>query len=111
LCTSCHGLETVTHARNTPRSWKPLVDDMIARGGTGTDDQAQLIVDYLSRNFGVPVNVNTATDKQLQEGLDATATESAAIIKNRPYKELGDLLRVPGANAEKLRQMSANITF
>ena len=111
LCGSCHGVDTVTHARNTPKGWKQTVDDMFARGAAGSDDEAGLIVNYLARNFGQKVNVNKASEKELQDGLALAPAEAQAIVKARPFKALDEVLKVSGVNAEKLREASTNIVF
>jgi hypothetical protein len=52
VCTPCHGLENVVRARMTKERWGQVVDDMISRGATATDTEADQIVDYLAANFG-----------------------------------------------------------
>ena len=52
VCTPCHGLENVVRARMTKERWGRVVDDMISRGATATDTEADQIVDYLAANFG-----------------------------------------------------------
>lgn len=49
-----------------------------------------------------PVNLNTATSQQLQAIKGIGKTIAARIIIHRPYRELQDLLRVPGIGEKKL---------
>jgi quinoprotein glucose dehydrogenase len=51
VCTMCHGLGTVTAAGRAPDGWAYVVNEMIGLGAPIDDDQAQAIVDYLSRDF------------------------------------------------------------
>jgi quinoprotein glucose dehydrogenase len=51
VCTMCHGLGTVTATGRAPDAWAYVVNEMIGLGAPIDDDQAQAIVDYLSRDF------------------------------------------------------------
>ena len=51
VCTMCHGLGTVTQTGRAPDAWAYVVNEMIGLGAPIDDDQAQAIVDYLSRDF------------------------------------------------------------
>ncbi|MEX2302225.1 MAG: pyrroloquinoline quinone-dependent dehydrogenase [Bryobacterales bacterium] len=48
----CHGIEIVTSQRMGRAEWKTVVDVMIARGATGTNEDWRLILDYLSKHLG-----------------------------------------------------------
>jgi len=51
-CTTCHGLGTVTAAEGrSSEAWTFVVNEMIGLGAPVTDEQAEAIVDYLSRDF------------------------------------------------------------
>jgi cytochrome c5 len=51
-CTRCHGSETTTGAAKTAQRWESTVDRMIAKGAELTDAEAQVLVDYLTENYG-----------------------------------------------------------
>jgi mono/diheme cytochrome c family protein len=51
-CISCHALKVVTAKRASKEQWSALVDQMISRGADLNDDEVEIIVDYLARNFG-----------------------------------------------------------
>jgi glucose dehydrogenase len=51
VCTACHGLETITASGRSREAWAVVVNEMIGLGAAATDDQAQAIIDYLSRDF------------------------------------------------------------
>src|SRR6202011_1408290 len=68
MCKPCHGLESVMRTRKTKDRWGDVVDDMVSRGATGTDDEIEQVIDYLSANFSGParkVNVNKAAAAEL----------------------------------------------
>src|SRR5437773_1586986 len=58
LCGTCHEVEAVIASRRTRIGWERSVDDMIARGAKGSDDEMDAVVEYLATYFG-KTNVNT----------------------------------------------------
>lgn len=51
-CTACHALTQVTTQLHTQPQWADIVDQMVARGATVSDDDYPLIVRYLGEHFG-----------------------------------------------------------
>ena len=51
FCTTCHGMQSETASGRTPEAWKATVDAMIGMGADPTEEQAMIIVDYLSHTF------------------------------------------------------------
>ncbi len=51
-CVSCHALKVVTAKRASKEQWSALVDQMISRGADLNDDEVEVVVDYLAKNFG-----------------------------------------------------------
>jgi competence protein ComEA len=114
LCGNCHGLATIVGLRRTKAGWQTSVDDMAARGATGTDEEFDTVVEYLVRYLG-KVNVNTASSKELQEVVDISAKEADAIVKyrtaNGAFKDLDALEKVPDIDAKKLAERKDRIAF
>ena len=52
VCGSCHDADIVAAQKHTKEGWQGVVDEMIARGASVTDDEAKVIVTYLTKNFG-----------------------------------------------------------
>ena len=79
---------------------------MIDAGATGTDDEFNQIVDYLTEHFPKQVNVNKASSAVLASGLGIEAKDADAIVacreKNGNYRTMDDLKKVPGIDAAKL---------
>ena len=115
MCTNCHGLDQVTSARYSKKYWGSVVDDMVSRGAEGSDEDVNVVIDYLSRNFGKPVNINTATAKEIETGLSFTAAQSEALVKYRTekgaFKSYEELRKVPGLNNYLLEEQKKNIVF
>jgi len=52
ICGECHDLGVGTGNPRTRAQWAAVVEDMAAMGAAGTKAELQLVVDYLSANFG-----------------------------------------------------------
>jgi competence protein ComEA len=114
VCTGCHELDVVTTNRFTKTVWQQTVDDMISRGANASDDEVTELVAYLTKNYG-QLNINTATQPQLQDTLGLTEKEAQAIItyreKNGAIKNFDELKSVPGVSAEKLQAKRNMIAY
>jgi competence protein ComEA len=87
---------------------------MIARGAEGSESDMSAVVAYLTKYFG-KLNVNTASQQQLQEMLGLAEKEAQAIIayrdKNGKIKDFEQLKSVPGVSVEKLQEKRSLIAF
>jgi competence protein ComEA len=119
MCTSCHGVESIVRARNSRERWGEVVDDMVSRGAQGTDEEIEMVIDYLAANFSKTVaqkvKVNKAPATDLASGLSISAKEADAIVGFRtdhgPFKELDDLKKVPGIDAKKVESWRHRVDF
>jgi mono/diheme cytochrome c family protein len=50
-CGKCHSLDKATSKKKTPDAWATTVLRMMKNGATITDDEAKLIMDYLSETY------------------------------------------------------------
>ena len=114
-CGGCHGADIVIGQTGTRDVWQDTIDSMRGRGATGSDDDFKTIVDYLTKYFGVPVNVNQATAKDMASNLVITTDEAAAIVKYRTdngnFKGYSDLSKVQGLDITKLDPIKSRIKF
>ena len=114
-CSRCHGLEVVTSKRNTAEGWSAVVDDMVARGAEGSEDDFELIVKYLAAHFGPKVNVNKADEKELSAVLEISSGDAQAIVRYREttgnFKDWADLAKVPHIDLKKLESEKDRIEF
>ena len=105
LCGTCHEPERGTSSRRTRDQWLQTVNQMVARGAQGTDDDLMAVVEYLTREHGrVNVNLASAADIALVIGL--TPAEGAAIVEHRrergTFDDAAAVERVTGIDARKL---------
>jgi mono/diheme cytochrome c family protein len=67
-CISCHALKVVTAKRASKEEWSVLVDQMLSRGADLTDDEVEIVVGYLARNFGTTKAPAGTKDNHSQTG-------------------------------------------
>jgi competence protein ComEA len=118
ICSSCHGPEIVLGRQLARDGWEQVVVNMVQRGAQGTDDEFADIVDYLTNTVSVEaakINVNKATAKQLQAGLEISDKDADAILHYREekgeFKSVDDLKKVPGIDAAKIDAKKSKLTF
>jgi cytochrome c5 len=51
LCGGCHPPEIVLGHRDTRDGWERIVSDMVDKGANGTDDEFNIVIDYLAAHF------------------------------------------------------------
>jgi len=105
LCGTCHEPERGTSSRRTRDQWLQTVNQMVARGAQGTDDELMAVVEYLTREHG-RVNVNLASAADIASVLGLTPAEGAAIVEHRrqrgTFDDAAAVERVSGIDARKL---------
>jgi competence protein ComEA len=118
ICSSCHGPEIVLGRKLTRDGWSQIVMNMIQRGAQGTDDEFADIVDYLTNTVSADaskINVNKATAKQLETGLEISDKDADAILHyreaNGDFKSVEDLKKVPGLDAAKIEAKKEKLAF
>jgi competence ComEA-like helix-hairpin-helix protein len=115
-CSECHGLEQVVNNPMSSESWRNTVKSMARKGAKLTPDEIDTVVEYLTVYFAPEkVNVNTAGPKELQNSLNFSDAEAAAILQfrkaNGNFKDIAALLKVPGVDAKKVESKKDQIVF
>lgn len=116
LCSvECHGLEKVIAEHKSKSQWVDSLDQMKTEGAKGTEEEFKIMAKYLTMHFGVPVKINKATVKQIDDVLILDEGLADAIVKyretNGPFADLAALLKVPGLDAKMLEEQKGNIVF
>src|ERR1700675_1597109 len=99
---ACHSAENVAGMAKTREEWGAVVGEMAADGAQATGAEFNEIVDYLATYFPkIPkINVNKATAKDLESGLELSAKDAEAIVHYRedkgPLKSVEDVKKSPG---------------
>jgi competence protein ComEA len=114
VCGACHGADLVASRRATKQGWSYIVDDMVSRGATATNEQIAAINEYLSKNFG-QVNVNKAPSAEIASVLEVTPEQADAIVKYRTdhgdYKTMDDVKKAPGLETAKLDTKKDRVVY
>jgi competence protein ComEA len=119
ICGTCHSPERAASLHQTRRQWQATISKMVSMGATGTDDELNAVLAYLSKNFAVapakPIDINKAAAVDLESSLLLLRSEATAVIQYRTehgdFKSLDDLRKVPGLDFQKIEKNKARITF
>ncbi len=112
----CHAPDAVIGKQGTKQWWQSKVTEMLQEVTDIPDSDVDAIVAYLATNFPiVTINVNQASAKDLETGLELTSKESEAIVQYRAakgiFKTLDDLKKVPGLDAVKIESKKDRVGF
>jgi competence protein ComEA len=114
VCGACHGVDLVSSRRATKQGWGYIVDDMVSRGASATNEQIQAINDYLAKNLG-QVNANKAPSAEIASVLEITSAQADAVVKYRTdhgdFKTVDDMKKVPELAAADLDKKKDRIIF
>ncbi len=114
VCSSCHDADRILAARRTRTQWEEVIEKMIDRGAEGTADDFSAAEVYLLRVSG-RVNANRAQSQDFVAVLGLTQKDADAIGEfrkaNGDFADFDALCKVPGIDAEKLKQGRDAISF
>ena len=114
LCRNCHEAAKLQLDRRTRLAWQDVLDQMLEKGATGTDDDFKLVLQYLLRDYG-KVNVNRAPSEDLALVLGLSAEEARTVVayreKHGSFKDFDALRQVSGVDAKKLETHRAAMVF
>jgi competence protein ComEA len=114
VCGACHGTDLVAARRATKEGWSYLVDDMVSRGASATNEQIATIIDYLAKNLA-QVNVNKGKSEEIASVLEITSAQADAIVKYRTdhgdFKTIDDLKKVPELASAKLDTKKDRVVY
>jgi len=119
-CTGCHKAEEFVYYRHTKEEYQAIVQRMAQRGARASSHELDIIADYLAKNFlkvedPNKINVNKATAKEIEAGLNLTAKEAEAIVGYRErhgdFHAWGDLLVIYGVDGKKIEAAKERMSF
>lgn len=109
VCVRCHASDKVVEGRRYPAQWDQVIEQMVARGAIGSDDEFDVIFDYLATQYG-RVAINTAPADEIAQVLHLEQSVAETIVQHRRTKgafadfdALAAVPDVPVAALEKLR--------
>jgi competence protein ComEA len=109
-CGTCHEARRAASARLTRDGWAAVSEDMRLRGAKVSEQEFPVVLDYLATHFAgealQPLNLNTATQIDLEAAGGLLRREAAAVIRYREqhgrFKTVDDLKKVPGLDFKKI---------
>jgi competence protein ComEA len=109
-CGTCHEGRRAASVRLTRDGWAAVIEDMQKRGAKVSEQEFPVILDYLTTHFlgeaVQPLNLNTASQIDLEAAGGLLRREAAAVIRYREqhgrFKTLDDLKNVPGLDFKKI---------
>jgi len=115
ICSACHEPTRVIGKQWTKAEWQDKVLEMLQEEPDVTQAERDKIVDYLARNFFKKVNINKASAKDLESGLEISTRDAEAIVHDREqngnFKTLADLKRVGGLDTAKIESRKDHLEF
>lgn len=116
LCgNECHTIEKVIAERKSKSQWAETMETMRTDGAAGTDDEFKVIVKYLATHYGVQVQINRATARQIDDVLVLAEGQAAAIVAyreaNGPFVDWAAFLKVPGLDPRTLEPQKRKVVF
>lgn len=119
LCKGCHELARSVSLRQDRGGWEATMKKMVAMGIKGTEQEFNLVLEYLVKNYPAedvpPLNVNKATAIELESRLSLRRSQASAIIKyrneNGNFKSIDDLKKVPGIDPDKIEAKKDRVVF
>jgi competence protein ComEA len=109
-CGTCHEGRRAASVRLTREGWAAVIQDMQKRGARVSEEEFPVVLDYLTTHFlgeaPQPLNLNTASQIDLEAAGGLLRSEAAAVIRYREqngrFKSLDDLKKVPGLDFKKI---------
>lgn len=114
VCVRCHASDKVVEGRRYPAQWDQVIEQMVARGATGTDAEYDAIYDYLVAEYG-RVAINTAPADEIAQVLHLEQGVADAIVQHRTnagkFADFDALAAVPGVPVAALEKLREAIVF
>ena len=113
-CNRCHDGARITAIRRTKTEWEEVINKMIERGATGSEDDFQNVLGFLRRHYG-KVYINTAAPDEITTSLALSARDADAIVTYRKthgsFPDLDAVKKVPEIDVKTLEEHKDAVAF
>ena len=114
VCNDCHEPDRIVETKRSRGGWEEILEKMIEKGATGSDQDFDLVLAYLLRHYGM-VNMNQASPEDIALISGVSAKEADAIVAyrraNGNFKNFEGLTKVPSVDVKKLEEHKDIILF
>ena len=114
VCRMCHPIENILRLRRSSREWSDVITTMAGRGANASDEQFEMIHQYLTRYYG-RVRVNSAPAEELAAVLGLSAKDAAALVEYRKvhgrFADVAAVLKVEGIDKAKIEEQPDALVF
>lgn len=110
VCVRCHASDKVVEGRRYRTQWDQVLEQMVARGATGTDEEFDAVFDYLVSQFG-RVEINKAPADEIAQVLHLEPAVAETIVEGRPIADFEALAALPGLPVAELQKRRDAIVF
>jgi competence protein ComEA len=119
LCTKCHSPNIILASGRDRVGWENTITKMVRLGATGDDEDFTDIADYLTAHFPPSavqkIFVNMATAKDFASVLGISEDDGKAIVdyrdKQKGFKTIEEMEKVPGIDAQKVEAKKDRLVF
>jgi competence protein ComEA len=113
-CNRCHDAARITALRRTKTEWEEVINKMIERGATGSEEDFMTVFGFLRRHYG-KVYINTAPTEEITTTLGLTNKDADAIVAfrkaNGNFADLDAVKKVPNIDLKVLEDHKEAVAF
>jgi competence ComEA-like helix-hairpin-helix protein len=113
-CNRCHDAARITALRRTKTEWEEVINKMIERGATGSEEDFMTVFGFLRRHYG-KVYINTAPTEEITATLGLTNKDAESIVAfrkaNGNFADLDAVKKVPNIDVKILEDHKDAVAF
>jgi len=114
VCGRCHAQDRIVEGRRSRSQWEEVLERMVAKGATGSDDDFGIVIEYLVSEYG-RVAINSAPADEVAQVIHLELKAADVIVTYRkahgPFADFEALIAMPGAPVEALQKRRDAIVF
>jgi competence protein ComEA len=113
-CNRCHDAARITALRRTKTEWEEVINKMIERGATGSEDDFMTVFGYLRRHYG-KVYINSASSEEITTSLGLSNKDADAVVAfrkaNGNFQDFDAVKKVPDIDVKTLEGHKDAVAF
>lgn len=113
-CNRCHDGARITALRRTKTEWEEIINKMIERGATGSEEDFMTVFGFLRRHYG-KVYINSAPTEEITTSLGLSTRDADAIVAfrkaNGSFGDFDAVKKVPNIDVKMLEDHKDAVAF